>query len=207
MLASVADSEQIRSIATVIDRNSATLTRLVDDLLDMSRMTIGQVRLDRQVVDLAAVVSAAVQAIQSAADAKDIAITCAIEPGAIVIGDTVRLQQVTWNLLTNAVKFTPAGGRITVTAQVIDTEVSLVVSDTGQGLAPDTLPHVFDMFWQAEAVGSRQHAGLGLGLSIVRRLTELHGGRVAVASDGVDRGAVFTVTLPRAAATGGGTRG
>jgi len=198
MLATGAESEQVRSIAGVIDRNSATLARLVDDLLDMSRMTIGQVRLERHVVALAAVVAAAVQAIQSAAEAKDIVITCAIEPQAIVIGDPTRLQQVTWNLLTNAVKFTPAGGRITILGQTRGHEVLLVVRDSGQGLPPESLPHVFDMFWQEEAAGSRQHTGLGLGLSLVKKLAELHGGHVAAASDGLGRGAVFTVTLPRA---------
>jgi signal transduction histidine kinase len=198
MLASIAESEQVRAIAGVIDRNSTTLTRLVDDLLDMSRMTIGQVRLERQVVALAPVVTAAVQAVQPSADAKGISVSCVVDPDAVVLGDPVRLQQVTWNLLTNAVKFTPAGGRVSVTGQVTGGGVSLVVRDSGLGLSADMLPRVFDMFWQAEPAGTRQYNGLGLGLSLVKRLAELHGGHVTVASDGIGHGATFTVTLPKA---------
>jgi PAS domain S-box-containing protein len=200
ILAAAADSDQIRSIAGVIDRNSAMLTRLVDDLLDVSRMTIGQVRLERQLVALSHIVGAAVQAVQAAAEAKDIAISCAVEPAATVIGDPTRLQQVAWNLLTNAVKFTPDGGRIMVEGRVVDEHVLLVVRDSGRGLSSEEARHVFDMFWQSEPSPSRRHSGLGLGLSIVRKLAELHGGSVAAASEGPGLGATFSVSLPKASA-------
>jgi PAS domain S-box-containing protein len=198
LLSTAADSEQVRTIASVIDRNSTTLTRLVDDLLDVSRMTIGQVRLERQLVSLTTIVVAAVQGIQASAAAKDIAITHAIEPDAMVVGDPTRLQQIAWNLLTNAVKFTPAGGRIEVVGRALGEEVTLAVTDSGRGLSPDALPRIFDMFWQAESLPSRQEGGLGLGLSIVKKLAELQGGHVTAASEGPGRGATFTVTLPLA---------
>jgi len=198
ILAAAAESDQVRSVATVIDRNSATLTRLVDDLLDVSRMTIGQVRLDRQVVALAPIVTAAVQAVQAAADAKNIVVSCTVEPAATVVGDAIRLQQVAWNLLTNAVKFTPEGGRISVHGKATDDQVLLIVRDSGQGLTRDQARHVFDMFWQSEPLPSRRHSGLGLGLSIVRKLAELHGGSVSATSAGPGLGSTFSVSLPKA---------
>ena len=197
MLANTADIEQARSCIETIDRNSQTLTRLVDDLLDVSRMTIGQVRLDLQVVDVAAVVAAATQSVQSLADPKQLTLTTAADPGAFVMGDSMRLQQIAWNLLTNAVKCTSPGGCIAISAQVSDHHVTLAVRDTGVGIAPEALPHVFDMFWQAEPMAARRHGGLGLGLSIVKTLAELHGGTVAAESGGTGMGATFTVTLPR----------
>ena len=197
MLATAADFAQAHSFIEAIDRNCQTLTRLVDDLLDVSRMTIGQVRLDLQVVDVSAVVTAATQSVQSLAETKQLALTTSVDAGAFVMGDSMRLQQIAWNLLTNAVKCTPPGGRIAVSAQVSEHAVILAVRDSGCGIAADALPHVFDMFWQAEPLSARRHGGLGLGLSIVKTLAELHGGSVSAESAGTDRGATFTVTFPR----------
>jgi signal transduction histidine kinase len=197
MLATAADFEQARGFIDAIERNCQTLTRLVDDLLDVSRMTIGQVRLDLQAVDVAAVVAAATQSVQSLADSKQLAVTTTVEAGAFVMGDSMRLQQIAWNLLTNAVKCTPPGGHIAISAQVGEDVVTLAVRDSGCGIAPEALPHVFDMFWQAEPLSARRHGGLGLGLSIVKTLAELHGGSVSAESRGTDQGATFTVTLPR----------
>jgi PAS domain S-box-containing protein len=200
MIAHVSDVAQAREFAGIIDRNSTTLARLVDDLLDVSRMTIGQVTLERQPVDLAAVLSAAIQSVQSAAEAKNVSLASAMDGDGALVGDAVRIQQIAWNLLTNAVKFTPAGGRVGVTASCSDGTVSLIVRDSGRGIAPEMLPRVFDMFWQAEPLAERPHGGLGLGLSIVRKLAELHGGSVRADSDGVGKGATFTVVLPRTSA-------
>ncbi len=196
MLTTVPDVETARQLAEVIDRNSATLARLVDDLLDVSRMAIGQVRLERQAVDLPAVVAAAVQAVQSAAEARSVSVRVAVAPTPALTGDPTRIQQIIWNLLTNAVKFTPPDGLVEVTSVNGDGDVTLTVRDSGQGLDPAALPHVFEMFWQAEPLSARKHGGLGLGLSIVRTLVELHGGRVRADSDGAGQGAAFTVTLP-----------
>jgi signal transduction histidine kinase len=203
MLTAAPDVETARQHAEVIDRNSATLARLVDDLLDVSRMAIGQVRLERQAVDLPAVVSAAVQAVQSAAEARGVNVRVAVAPAPALTGDPTRIQQIVWNLLTNAVKFTPPDGLVEVTAVSGDGDVTLTVRYSGQGLDPAALPHVFEMFWQAEPLSARKHGGLGLGLSIVRTLVELHGGRVRAESAGAGQGAAFIVTLPCSLPAGG----
>ena len=183
-----------------IDRNAHSQARLVDDLLDVSRIITGKVRLDMQQIDLRPLVEAAVESARPAAEAKAIRIQMTIDRGATVVsGDPQRLQQVFWNLLSNAVKFTPREGRVQIRLQRGSTDVEVAVSDTGQGIKPSFLPHVFDRFRQAESATTRAHGGLGLGLAIVRHIVELHGGRVRVDSDGEGRGATFTVELPAAA--------
>jgi signal transduction histidine kinase len=197
MLRMTSDPATVKPLLDSLDRNSTMLARLVDDLLDVSRMTVGQVKLDRQPVDLAAAVDAAMQAVQPAAEAKQLAITIdAPTDLPRLVGDLTRLQQIVWNLLTNAVKFTPAGGTITIRLRAADQMLSIAVIDSGEGISAEALPHLFDMFWQAEPTTSRRFGGLGLGLSIVRRLVELHGGDVSVQSAGLGHGATFVVRLP-----------
>jgi CheY-like chemotaxis protein len=181
----------------VIDRNAKAQAQLIEDILDVSRIITGKVRLNDAMVNLAAVVRAAADTIRPAADAKRIEVVTELDPelGAIV-GDEDRLQQVVWNLISNAVKFTPAGGRVYVRAARVDTHVELIVSDTGNGIPSEFLPYVFERFRQADSTTTRSHGGLGLGLAIVRHLVELHGGTVRAESAGVGQGATFTVALP-----------
>jgi signal transduction histidine kinase/ActR/RegA family two-component response regulator len=179
-----------------IDRNAHAQARLVQDLLDVSRITTGKLRLDIRDIDLAAVVNNAVDACRPAADARQVTITTQFTGGFSTGGDADRLQQVVWNLLSNAVRFTPAGGKVTVLLSRDDGFDTLRVRDTGAGIDPQFVPYVFEPFRQADAASTRTHGGLGIGLTIVRRLTEMHGGTVAVASDGPGLGATFTVTLP-----------
>jgi len=189
---------------TVIERNARLQAQLIEDLLDMSRIIAGKLRLDVQPVDVPAVVLAALEAVRPAADAKGVRIQEKIDPhGGTVSGDPNRLQQVVWNLLSNAVKFTPRGGRVAVSVEPTESHVRITVSDTGEGIDPAFLPLVFDRFRQADASTTRQHGGLGLGLAIVRHLVELHGGTVEAVSEGKGRGAVFAVNLPLRATTGG----
>ena len=193
----VSDSTRIRHAVGVIERNARLQAQMISDLLDMSRILAGKMRLHVQPVDLTAVVNAALEAVQPAADAKDIRIQNVIEPVAdSVNGDPARLQQVVWNLLANAIKFTPRGGRVQVVVARVDSHVEIRVSDTGEGIASEFLPKVFERFRQADASAARMHGGLGLGLAVVKQLVELHGGKVAAASDGLGRGSMFTVELP-----------
>jgi PAS domain S-box-containing protein len=180
-----------------LERNAGALTQIVEDVLDISRIVSGKMRLDVQPVELSLIVHNAVATVQPAADAKGVAIRTIVDPtvGA-VSGDPDRLQQVVWNLLSNAVKFTPRGGRIQARVERVLSHVDIVVSDTGVGISPDFLPHVFERFRQADAGPTRQAGGLGLGLSIVRHIVEMHGGSVRVASDGENRGATFRISLP-----------
>jgi signal transduction histidine kinase/ActR/RegA family two-component response regulator len=181
----------------VIDRNGQAQLHLIEDLLDVSRIITGKLRLDLRSVDLAVVIGAALDAVRPAAAAKEIELRTALDPAATqVTGDADRLQQVVWNLVNNAVKFTPRGGRVEVSTRQADAHISVVVADTGEGIAPEFLPHVFDRFRQADARMTRMHGGLGLGLAIVRQLVELHGGTVKAESTGAGCGATFTVSLP-----------
>jgi signal transduction histidine kinase/CheY-like chemotaxis protein len=181
----------------VIERNARAQARLVEDLLDMSRIISGKARLDVKTVDLASVVDAAVESVQPAAQAKSIQIKRSIDARVSrTAGDRSRLQQILWNLLSNAIKFTPNGGSVEVALKAVGDAVELCVSDTGQGIAPEFMPHMFERFRQADSSVTRLHSGLGLGLAIARHLTELHGGTIRAESDGVGRGAVFTVRLP-----------
>ena len=181
----------------VITRNARIQARLIDDLLDMSRIISGKMRLEVQRVDLPAVIDAAIESAKPAAEAKKMKLQKVIDPIAgEVTGDPNRLQQVIWNLLSNAIKFTPKGGTIQVVLERCDSLVELSVSDTGNGIAPEFLPFVFDRFSQADTSATRTYKGLGLGLAIVKSLTELHGGSVRVKSGGVDKGTTFIVSLP-----------
>jgi PAS domain S-box-containing protein len=185
----------------VIVRNANAQVQLIDDLLDMSRIIAGKMRLDVRPVDLEAVIRAAIDAVRPAADSKEIRLQCVLDPRAVgITGDPDRLQQVVWNLLINAVKFTPRCGRVQVRLQRTNSHIEIVVSDTGQGISEDQLPHLFKRFHQADSTSTRSHTGLGLGLALVRHLVELHGGQVTAHSPGEGQGATFTVELPVAIA-------
>jgi signal transduction histidine kinase len=159
--------------------------RLIDDILDVSRIITGKLRLDVRPVNLAPVIEGAVESVRPAAEAKGIRLQRVLDTGPqVVSGDPERLQQVVWNLLANAVKFTPKGGRVQVRLERVNSHVEIVVNDTGRGISPDVLPHVFERFLQADSSTSRVHGGLGLGLAIVRHLVELHGGTVRAESEG-----------------------
>jgi diguanylate cyclase len=194
------DPVKVVATADTIVRNGEALRHLVEDLLDVSRITLGGMHLERQPVDIAALLQAASVSVLAAANAKSVRLIVKFSPELPrVMGDPDRLQQVIWNLLENAVKFTPAGGEVRVNVQRKDPHVVLSVTDTGCGINAAFLPHVFEMFRQAEATSCRTEGGLGIGLSIVRRLVELHGGTVAVSSTGLDHGAAFIVSLPHQA--------
>jgi PAS domain S-box-containing protein len=182
---------------TTIERNARAQNQLIDDLLDVSRIITGKLRLDVRAVDLASVITAAVDAARPAAEAKNIRLQILLDPQTGTIsGDPDRLQQVVWNLLSNAVKFTPKGGRVQARLERINSHVEIVISDTGIGIEPEFLPHVFDRFRQSDGSMTRREGGLGLGLAIVRQLVELHGGTVLVESEGSGQGSTFTVHLP-----------
>jgi CheY-like chemotaxis protein len=185
---------------SAIRRNAYAQARLIDDLLDMSRIVAGEWRFDFRPVDLVAITRAAVDVVQPAADAKRIFLTASLPDHPIAVrGDADRLQQVVWNLLSNAIKFTPHGGRVGVTVRSADGTAQLAVEDTGDGIPREHVPHVFEPFRQADASPGRRHAGLGLGLAIVRALVERHDGIVRVDSPGRRQGTVFTVELPELA--------
>ena len=181
----------------VIERNAMAQLDLVDDLLDLSRIITGKFRLNVAPVDLGAAIAAAVEAVQPAADAKGIAIDLVADDGSdSMIGDEPRLQQAVWNLLANAIKFTPGAGRVTVTRRRRNGNVEVEVADTGEGIDAAVLPFVFDRFRQGDSGTTRAHMGLGLGLAIVRHIVELHGGRVSVSSEGRGTGSTFRLSLP-----------
>jgi signal transduction histidine kinase len=180
-----------------IERNARSQAQLIADLLDVSRIITGKLRLDLQPVELRRIIEAVLDSVRPAADAKGIRLQVALDPLASpVLGDADRLQQVVWNLLSNAIKFTPQEGSVEVRLRQTPTSAEMRVSDSGVGIRPDFLPYVFDRFRQAEGSITRSHGGLGLGLSIVRHLVELHGGTVEVQSEGEGKGAAFTVHLP-----------
>jgi PAS domain S-box-containing protein len=180
-----------------IERNARAQAQLIEDLLDVSRIITGKFKMDVRPIDPASFTEAAIESVQPAADAKGVRLIKVIDTGAVSVpGDPVRLQQVVWNLLSNAVKFTPRGGKVHVNLARVNSHVEIAVSDTGQGIPSEFLPHVFDRFRQAEQTVNRQHGGLGVGLAIVRHLVEMHGGSVAAASEGKDQGSIFTVRLP-----------
>jgi signal transduction histidine kinase/ActR/RegA family two-component response regulator len=192
-----ADEQSMERGLASIERNAAAQARLVDDLLDVSRIVSGKMRLDVRVVDLPAVVESAVEAVRPAASAKQIRLQTSLDPLAgPVVGDPDRLQQVVWNLVSNSVKFTPRAGEVWVRLTRGDSHVEIAVSDTGQGMAPEVVPHVFERFRQADSSSTRAHGGLGLGLALVKHLVELHGGSVFAQSTGPGQGATFSVRLP-----------
>jgi signal transduction histidine kinase/ActR/RegA family two-component response regulator len=181
----------------VIERNARSQAQIIEDLLDMSSIISGKVRLEVQRLDLASVIEATVETVRPAAQTKGIRLHVVVDPLAgPVRGDPNRLQQVLWNLLTNAVKFTPQGGRVGVALARINSHLEIEVTDNGEGIEPKFLPHIFDRFRQADASTARRHGGLGLGLSIVKQLIELHGGAIIAHSAGLGMGSTFRITLP-----------
>jgi len=193
---------------TVIERNARSQAQIIADLLDMSSIISGKVRLDVQPFDVASVVNATVETVRPAAQAKSIRLRVVLDPMAGPLrGDPNRLQQVLWNLLTNAVKFTPKDGRVSVTLARANSHLEIEVADNGEGIDPEFLPHVFDRFRQADASAARHHGGLGLGLSIAKQLVEMHGGSISAKSPGKGAGATFRVALPLMDARDGSTEG
>ena len=190
------DETRARAVATIV-RSASAQARLIEDLLDLSRIVTGRMRLEFEDLDLKAVIEAALDTVRPAATAKELALVTALdtvlEP---MRGAADRLQQVVWNLLMNAVKFTPRGGRVEVSVESRSGNAEIVVADTGEGISPEVLPYVFERFRQEDSSSSRAHGGLGLGLALVRHLVELHGGRVSAESPGKGQGATFRVTLP-----------
>ncbi|MEO5676865.1 MAG: ATP-binding protein [Usitatibacter sp.] len=192
----VGEAEMKKGLET-IERNARMQTQLIEDLLDMSRITSGKIRLDVQPLMPSTFIESALETVRPAADAKGVRLDSTLDPSAgPVSGDPGRLQQVVWNLLTNAIKFTPKGGRVQVTLERVNSHVEMSVADTGAGIAPEFVEHVFERFRQADSSTTRQFGGLGLGLAIVRNLIELHGGTVHARSAGIGKGATFTVHLP-----------
>lgn len=201
------DEATVAKAVETIDRNAKSQAQLIEDILDVSRMITGKLKLNNEPVDLAAVINAAIDSVQLAADAKQIQLAVTLDPSARhTIGDKNRLQQVVWNLLANAIKFTPANGRIEVKVGRAGRNAQLCVSDTGEGISTEFLPFIFDRFRQADGTNTRQHGGLGLGLSIVRQLVELHGGTIKAESKGKGKGATFIIKLPLAPSSKGGSR-
>ncbi len=192
---SLAEDRKERALET-IERNAVNQAQLIEDLLDVARIVSGKLPLAVQAVRLARIVEGALESARPAIEAKGLRTEVVLDEEAVLSGDPARLQQVVWNLLTNATKFTPRGGEVRVTLEQDGTNVELTVSDTGQGIEPTFLPHVFDRFKQADASTTKTHGGLGLGLAIARNLVEMHGGTISVASEGAGKGAVFVVRLP-----------
>ena len=191
------NTERVPRAVDIIHKNAAALTRIVEDVLDVSRIISGKLRLKTQTLDLAPVIAASVETVQPAAEAKGIALHALMEPGPTgVIGDPDRIQQVMWNILSNAVKFTPNGGTVTVRLEPTDDHVDIVVSDTGVGIAAEFVPHIFERFRQADSRFAREYGGLGLGLAIARHIVEMHGGTIRASSEGPGKGSTFRVRLP-----------
>jgi PAS domain S-box-containing protein len=200
----VLKGERRSKAVTVLTRNAEALRQIIDDVLDVSRITSGKLRLNVRPVELDEILKNAVATVQPAADAKGVSLQMIIDSQVPpVSGDPDRLQQVFWNLLSNATKFTPRGGHVQLRLERVPSSVQIVVSDDGQGIEPAFLPHIFERFRQADSRFSREHGGLGLGLAIVRELIELHGGTVSASSDGPGAGAAFTVCLPPMIVFGG----
>ena len=190
------EEARVRAIET-IQRNARIQAQLIDDILDVSRIISGKLKLEVRPIDLSSVVESAVESVLPAAEAKDIRLQRILDSGnCLISGDPNRLQQVVWNLLSNAVKFTPKGGRVQVRLERVNSHIEIIVTDTGIGIPPDVLPFIFDRFRQGDSSTNRQHGGLGLGLAIVRHLVEMHGGSVEAESEGKGKGSTFTVSLP-----------
>ena len=194
------DSHTLRQAADAIERSARAQSQIVADILDTSRIVTGQLRLEQQPLDVGAVVREAVETLSVAATAKSLALNVDLHPELVVLGDGGRIRQIAWNLVANAIKFTPNGGRVDVRAAKNGEWIELTVEDSGVGIDPAFMPRLFDRFSQADSSMTREHGGLGLGLAIVRHLVELHGGTASARSDGPDRGAAFTVRLPAAPA-------
>ena len=197
------DEDTARTGIEAIGKSARVQAQLIDDLLDVSRITAGKMRIEPQPMELEPVMAAAINTVRPAAEAKRVALSSQIEHGLEVNGDTHRLQQVVWNLLTNAVKFTPEGGEVAVALRREGREAVIEVRDTGQGIDPAFMPHIFERFRQADSSSTRSHMGLGLGLAIVRHLAELHGGTISAESRGEGKGSTFRVRLPLLKASDG----
>ena len=183
----------------VIERNARMQVQLIEDLLDMSRIISGKLRIDVQQVDIATVINDAIEAVMPSAEAKSIRIVKVLDTRVTAVrGDAARLQQVVWNLLTNAIKFTPKSGKVHVALERVNSHVEISVADTGNGISEDFLPHVFERFRQADGTTTRQHSGLGIGLAIVKSIIDAHGGVVRAKSPGLGQGSTFSVELPLA---------
>jgi PAS domain S-box-containing protein len=192
-----ADTRTVGHAAEILERNGRALAKLVDDMLDISRIVSGKVQIEPVEIDPGAVVAAAVESLRPAAEEKGVGLELILAPlPGPVIADPERLQQVVWNLLSNAIKFSSNGGKVTVGLDRAGDRLRIEVRDEGIGIAPERLPHVFERFWQADTSSTRRHGGLGLGLAIVRHLVEMHGGRVTAASNGEGYGSTFTVEIP-----------
>jgi PAS domain S-box-containing protein len=192
----IAPEKKARALDT-IERNATSLTEIIEDVLDVSRIISGKIRLNVRPVELQTVIQESIEAVRPAADARNIRIECILDSGeAPVSGDPERLQQILWNLVSNAVKFTERGGRVQIRLEPKDSHVELIVSDTGIGIAPEFLPYVFERFRQGDSGVTREYGGLGLGLAITRHLVEMHGGTIDVTSSGLGAGATFRVKLP-----------
>jgi PAS domain S-box-containing protein len=190
------DASGMSRALETIERNAHLQEQLISDILDVSRIVTGRLRLELRPTDLAPIVDATLDSLRSAADAKGVSLESRLQFAGAVLGDPDRLEQVIWNLVVNAIKFTPAGGSVLVSLDRQGTSAVVTVADTGEGIVSDLLPFVFDRFRQGDASVTRPHGGLGLGLSIVRHVVELHGGKVIVSSDGPGKGATFSVLLP-----------
>jgi signal transduction histidine kinase len=191
------DPETVKRGIEAIERNARAQTQLIGDLLDISRITTGKLHLNARPLKLDPIISGVLDAMSPAAQAKQISLQMKLaEDAGLISGDPDRMQQIVWNILSNAIKFTPAGGRVEVAVSRIDTCVEISVADTGQGISAEFLPHVFERFRQADSSTTRKFGGLGLGLSIVRHLVELHGGLIQVQSEGEGKGSTFTVKFP-----------
>ena len=189
--------EQLTHGLHVIERNARAQAQLVEDLLDMSRIISGKMRLDVQRIELHDLLRAAIETVRYSAEAKGVRLEVILDPVATMVrGDATRLQQCVWNLLSNAIKFTPRGGKVQVALERVNSHIEIVVSDTGDGIAPEFLPHVFERFRQADASTTRTRGGLGLGLAITKQLVELHGGFIRVKSPGIGRGSTFAIAMP-----------
>jgi signal transduction histidine kinase/ActR/RegA family two-component response regulator len=202
------EEEMQREAIATIERNTRVQAQLIEDILDVSRIITGKLSLEMGETPVAPVIDSALAAVLPAAQAKGVELRFDHgDKSALVWGDPNRLQQVMWNLLSNAIKFTPKGGHVEVALWRVDSLVKITVRDSGEGIAPDVLPHVFERFWQADSSSTRRHGGMGLGLAIVRHLVELHGGAISAHSEGVGHGSTFTVTLPLRALQNGSENG
>jgi PAS domain S-box-containing protein len=202
-LAILETGKPIRDVFSALDvirRNADVQARLIDDLLDMNRLISGTMQLEMRPIDVGALLQTTIQGLRPAAEAKNLQVIASIDSGfGELLGDARRLQQVLWNLVHNAIKFTSAGGRVEIRVQQADGHVQIVVHDNGRGISPEFLPHVFERFRQEDATPTRVASGLGLGLSIAKQLVELHGGTIEAGSAGLGGGSTFVVTIPNAA--------
>ena len=193
----IAQSEQLRRMAEAIKRNAVAQSKLIRDLLDLSRLRSGKLELNKQAVSILAVVNNAIDTVRGDAEVKGVSIEVAASNDAMFVeGDPLRLEQIVWNLLNNSVKFTPGGGKITVRLAKQDQHAIVSIEDTGQGIEPSFLPHAFEMFRQSRGVTTHAQSGLGIGLAVVQQIVELHGGSVSASSEGAGRGSIFTIKLP-----------